>query len=162
MLDLSGGLSLRVSDDGGPSLGLLLLSLLLLSFVILIFILLGLVLLVDKLIHLVLIITVATLEVVRKDAIFDLRVLAGLELLIVGVGVPLVLEIVGVLGGAERCGHFCGKLQRAIVLHQPLLLLVKDDEEDALVAKFGELDGLLDKASLPFAVGNVPLVFVGE
>ena len=119
-------------------------------------------LLVDKLIHLVLIIAVAALEVVRKDAVFDLGVLAGLELLIVGVGVPLVLEIVRVLGGGQRRGHFCGKLQRAIVLHQPLLLLVKDHEEDTLVAKLGELDGLLNKPSLPFAVGNVPLVFVGE
>ena len=47
----------------------------------------------------------------------------------------------------------------ATKFNEALLRLVKDDEEDVLVTEHGELDGLLDKASLPLAESR--LLFLG-
>ena len=45
-------------------------------------------------------------------------------------------------------------------MNKLLLLHVENYQEDVLLTKFGQLDRFLDQASLSFAVGHVPLVFV--
>ena len=43
----------------------------------------------------------------------------------------------------------------ALILDQPLLLLVKHDYQDVLVAELGELDSLLDEPLLPLGEGGL-------
>ena len=48
----------------------------------------------------------------------------------------------------------------ALELNQTLFLRVKDDQQDVLVAQFGQLNGFLYQASLALAVSHISRIFV--
>ena len=77
-----------------------------------------------------------------------------------GVTVDFMLEVERYVLVCERLHNTCVEFFAGAVLYKLLLLLVEDNHEDVLATQHGQLNSLLDNASLPFGISDIPLVLV--
>lgn len=82
------------------------------------------------------------------------------KLLVVRVTVDFMLEVERYILVCERLYNTCVEFFAGAVLYKLLFFLVKDYHEDVLATKHGQLNSLLDNASLPFGISDISLVLV--
>ena len=91
---------------------------------------------------------------------FYLSQVVLLKILVLIIGVFLKLEVLSLFLFRQSSNNFIGQLLRALILNKLLLFNVEDCEVNVLVTQLWQLYGLLNQASLSFAVGYIPWIFV--